>query len=288
MMKNERYGPSNEGLRAFLEVAECGNVTHAADRLGRTQSAVSVQIRKLEEGLGVRLFERQARGVVPTADGHKLVPAARRALAEMQRVSALFAEPLSGRIRVGIPDDYDDTILERALADFSERHSNVEIFARSGCTSGFPDAIRRHELDIAVCSGPDPAAGDVFSREPTVWAASEALTLKRGEPVPLAVLDRNCWWREAPSDALERAGRPWRTAYQSESFASLRAAIRAGLAVGALPKSCLEHGMKQLPEKDGFPRLPAANRVIHTSTRAPAELTGAMAEAIRKATRTAA
>ena len=284
MNRNERYGPSIEALRTFLAVAECGNVTHAADRLGRTQSAVSVQIRKLEDGLNAHLFERRARGMALTADGRKLLPAARRTLSEVSHVQSMFAEPLHGRIRVGIPDDYDDTVLERALADFGQSHADVEIFARSGCTSRFVDAIRDNELDIAVISSPHATSGDVFSSEPTVWAASETFNLERDMPVPLAILDRDCWWRDMPANALEQCGRSWKIAYQSESFASLRAAVRAGLAVGTLPQSCIEAGMKVLSGKHGFPPLATANRVICISETAPADLTSAMADAIRKAT----
>ncbi len=283
MNKIERLVPSSELLKTFLVVVECENVTHAAAMLGRTQSAVSVQIRKLEDTLCVRLFERQARGMILTEDGRKLLPAASRALSEMQRVGALFAGSLRGRIRVGIPDDYNDTILERVLVDFANTHPDVEIFARSGCTSRFADAVRNNDLDVAVCSGSTAIDGDVFSSEPTVWAGGDAFSLAGDEPVPLAILDRTCWWRDMPADALDRAGRTWKIAYLSESFGSVRAAIRSGLAVGALPESNLEAGMKVLSAADGFPPLEPSQRTILVNPKAPAPLVSAMADAIRKA-----
>lgn len=283
MQNFERLMASSGHLRTFLSVVESGNVTHAAAALGRTQSTISVQIRQLEETLNVQLFKRQARGVQLTEEGRKLLPAARRTLEELQRVGDLFGDPLRGRIRVGIPDDYDDTVMEKLLATFSERHPEVEIFARSGCTSKFPEAISLNKLDLAVCSGRNMPTGEPLSTEPNVWAAAERLELEKDAPVPLAILDRACWWRELPTLALAEARRPWTLAYSSESFASMRAAIRAGLAVGVMPRNCLEPSMKVLTARDGFPPLPASVRVILTGAEAPADLAAAMSEAIHAA-----
>ncbi len=154
MKVTERLSPNSEQLKSFVVIAECGNLSHAAERLCRTQSAISVQLRKLEESLNVSLFERQARGMALNANGKKLLPVAQRALAEMRQAGALFEEPLQGRIRVGIPDDFDDNILERALAGFSRNHPGVEIITHSGCTSGFRGDLEQGVLDVAVCSGP--------------------------------------------------------------------------------------------------------------------------------------
>ena len=277
----EREVPGADLLRAFLAIAETGNLTRAANRLGRTQSAISVQLRKLEETLDVSLFERHARGMSLTQGGEKLLPAARRALAELERVGALFKAPLAGRIRVGIPDDFDDAVLERALADFALRNPEVEIAAASGCTSDYPERIRRGELDVAVCSGPERPGGDVLAVEPAVWAIAEGGELLPDAPVPLALLDRDCWWRDLPSDALDRAGREWCVAYRSGSFASLRAAIRSGLAVGPVPLGALGRGLRILD--DGMPALPFARREIMVSGQAPPPLAAAMTAALRRA-----
>lgn len=280
MQNYERLMASSGHLRTFLAVVESGNVTHAADLLGRTQSTISVQIKQLEETLAVRLFQRQARGVVLTEQGRRLLPAARRAMEELQRVGDLFGDPLRGQIRVGIPDDYDETILERLLVSFARRHPEVEIFAQSGCTSKFPDAIRTNKLDLAVCSGRSMGDGEPLSSEPNVWAARKGFALAPDAPVPLAILDRACWWRDIPTAALDTAQRSWNLAYSSESFASLRAAIRAGLAVGVVPRNTLEESMMVLTEREGFPPLPPSQRVILTNREAPEELTSAMSEAI--------
>ena len=280
MQNFERLMASSGHLRTFLTVVDSGNVTHAANLLGRTQSTISVQIKQLEETLDARLFQRQARGVVLTEQGRKLLPAARRAMEEIQRVGDLFADPLRGRIRIGIPDDYDDTVLEKLLVEFARRHPEVEIFAHSGCTSKFPDAVNSGKLDIAVCSGRSMGAGEPLSTEPNVWAARDTFELAPSAPVPLAILERDCWWRDIPTSALDNARRSWTLAYSSESFASVRAAIRSGLAVGVVPKNTLEPSMKIMGKREGFPPLPPSQRSILVNPDAPGDLTSAMSEAV--------
>ncbi|MEM1045390.1 MAG: LysR family transcriptional regulator [Pseudomonadota bacterium] len=270
-------------LRTFVTIAQCGNLTEAAARLHRTQSAISVQLRKLEADLNARLFSRTPKGMTLTHSGERLLPTAKAVLAELGRARSLFAEPLAGHIRVGIPDDFEDTILERALAEFSERHPGVHVLANSGCTSGFPAAVNEGLLDVAVCSGPENTAGDVFMTEATVWAAGHSGPPPLDGPVPLAILDRNCWWRDLPIDALEKRNRTYLVAFKSSSFSSLKSAIRAGFAIGVLPESCLENGMRRLAPKDGFPELPASKRSILVRPEAPRDVTDAMAEALLNA-----
>lgn len=285
MNKTDCLGPRSDLLRTFVAVAEAANVTLAADAVGRTQSAVSVQIRKLETHLSVRLFDRGARGVMLTPDGKKLLPAARKALKEIDGIAALFGRTLAGTIRVGLPDDYSATILEQALADFSARHVNVEVYARSSCTAAFPDAIRKNELDVAVYSGGPIPADEVIYSEPTVFTAGAKLDLDGIAPVPLALFDRDCWWRNVATDALDAAGIPWRIAYLSENFLSVRAAIGAGLGVGILAQSTLEPGMRVLGKREGFPRLPPSELMLLKSQGAQSDIVDAMEDAILSAIR---
>ena len=285
MNKTERLAKSGDFLRTFVTVADCENITHAADILARTQSAISVQIRKLEDALEVRLFDRQARGMELTGEGEKLLPVARSIVAQLDRVGTLFDDPLQGRLRVGIPDDYTEAVLENVLVKFSERHPLVEVSARLGCTSRFPNAIRRGTLDVAVVSGTDVPRGNRIASEPNLWVAATGFALEPDAPVPLAILDRQqCSWRDFGSDALDGAGRAWRLAYASESFAGVKAAIRSGLAIGVLPRSLMEPAMTELGEAEGFPALPATERGILTSAKAPQDIAEAMVESIRSAT----
>jgi DNA-binding transcriptional LysR family regulator len=283
MNKIERSISDGDLLQSFLVIAESGNLTRAAEVLHRTQSAISVQLRKLEQSMGARLFERHVRGMRLTAQGELLLPVARQAVEELERAASLFREPLRGRIRVGIPDDFDDTVLEQVLANFAARNREVEVIARSGCTSGYQDSVRRGEIDIAVHSGPDQPAGEALSTVETVWACAADHISDADQPIPLAILTRDCWWRELPTAALSAIGRSWRVAYQSDSFPGLRAAVRAGLAVAPLPSRSLEGGMRQMDDDEGMPALPPTRRAILISDSAPRDLADAMASAIRSA-----
>lgn len=284
MNKTERSRLDSDLLRTFLAVAEAGNVTRAGDALGRTQSAVSVQIRKLEAALSAQLFHRQARGMALTEAGRVLMPAAQKVLGDIDRIGGLFSAPLSGRVRVGIPDDYGTSVLERVLATFAARHPGVDVFVRCGFSVGFPAAIKRNELDLAVyAADPAEAAGDLLFAERTVWVASPALILDAAEPVPLALFDRECWWRDAAIKALEQVGRSYRVAYSSESAAGVKAAISAGLAAGVLAETTIDSSMRTLSENEGFPALPSSALVLLRREVAATEASAAMEAAIRAA-----
>lgn len=283
MNKNERLPIDSDLLQTFVTIADCGNLTLAASRLGRTQSAISVQLRKLEDGLGASLFFRSVRGMALTPAGEALFSRAQAILVDIREAANLFLEPLKGTIGVGFPDDFDEHVLERILAKFSRSHPSVQVLARSGCTSGYPAAIRAGELDVAVCSGLEQPVGEALDSEPIVWAASEATRWRSDEPVDLAVLERTCYWRDLPADALGNIGKEYRVSFQSSSFTSLKAALRAGIAVGLLPKSSLSEDLQTLTENEGFPDLPMSHRSIQRSTQAPEEIADAMVEAIKSA-----
>ncbi len=284
MQKNERDFTDGNLLKTFVEIADCKNLTLAASRLNRSQSAISVQLRKLEEELGASLFLRDGKGMSLSPSGEKLLPAARRSLAELAGIKSLFAEPLNGRIRVGIPEDFDEGVLEKALSDFRRSNPGVEVVATSGCTAGFADAIRADKLDIAVCSAVTAVPGKVFREQQAVWAASETLHLKANDPVPLAIIDHGCWLAELPKVSLGQQGRAYNVAFACTGIMSQKAAIRAGFAVGVIYQDSVEEGMKVLTSKDNFPPLPKFKRSIFIGDSAPQDLAEAMADAIRRAT----
>ncbi|MEP3276640.1 MAG: LysR family transcriptional regulator [Stappiaceae bacterium] len=283
MNKTERTFTDSNLLRAFVEIADCGNLTLAASRLNRSQSAISVQIRKLEMELNASLFVREGKGMSLSANGERLLPAAQRVLDELAKLQPLFETPLNGRIRVGIPDDFDEGVLERTLADFTQTNPGVEVLATSGCTATFPEAIRKGNLDIAVCSGPDDVPGDNFMDQQPVWVARETMNHPTSDPVPLAVVNHGCWLGELPKTSLEQMGRPYNIAFECTGVMSLKSAIRAGFAIGILYESTVEPGMKILTEREGFPALPTFKRSIIVRADAPQDLTIAMAKAIKRA-----
>ncbi|MEL6218989.1 MAG: LysR family transcriptional regulator [Pseudomonadota bacterium] len=268
-------------LKTFVAIADCANLTTAAGRLNRTQSAISVQLRKLEADLGVSLFVRGAKGMRLSEHGERLLPKARTVLREVREAERLFSDALEGQIRIGLPDDFENGRLERILAEFATLHPGVEVNALSGCTSGFPDAIKAGQLDIAVCSGPKPLGRDLLAPEDVVWAAGRSAQIGPETLVPLAVLDRTCWWQPLANDALDATGREYKIAFRCSTFAGICAAIRAGLAVGIVPESALGEGMRRLSRADGFPRLAPLHRSILVNERAPAALTGSLKRAIQ-------
>jgi DNA-binding transcriptional LysR family regulator len=245
-------------LRTFLTVARHGNITRGAEALHRTQSAVSIQIKRLEECLAVTLFRREPRGVSLTEAGERLRLAAEPIVNDLdQTVRAFRADPIGGLVRVGIPDEYGSDVLPAILADFSARYPAVEVFVQCGFSMDFPDAVKRGELDLAVFAdtcGPD-LSGKLI-QDPVVWVASRQYRCRNEEPVPLALFNRSCWWRDLAIEAMEHAGQPYRIVLSSESVAGIKAAIATGLAVGVLARSTLESSMHSLDEQHGFPRLP--------------------------------
>ena len=283
MNKNERIFTDGNLLKTFVEIADCGNLTLAASRLHRSQSAISVQIRKLETELDTPLFVREGKGMSLSPSGEKLLPTARRTLQELAKVKSLFEAPLNGRIRVGIPDDFDEGVLERALSEFSQSNPGVDVIATSGCTAGFPVAIRRGQLDIAVCSAVTKPPGTVFREQQSVWAASKTMQLGAEAAVPLAIINHGCWMGELPKVKLEEIGRSYSIAFECSGIMSQKAAIRAGFAVGILYESNVEPSMKVLDKRDGFPSLPKFKRSIVIAPEAPQELASAMSKAIQQA-----
>jgi len=215
-----------------------------------------------------------------TEYGRELVPVAKRTVGELHCIKNMFQPELKGLIRLGIPDDYSETILEKVISEFSARHPAVEIFTRCGCTTKFPEAIRRKELDLAVYSSPELLETDVFAIEKNVWVASELFELDDNEPVPLALIIRDCGWRTIPTDALTSVNRTWRIAYTSENFSNLKSAIRTGLAIGVLPHCLVDTGMRVLTASDGLPALPISKRGLIVGDHAPVTLARAMSEAI--------
>ena len=177
-------------------------------------------------------------------------------------MARLFARPLSGRVRVGVPDDYGSSMLERVLASFAARHPGVEVAVRCGFSVGFLDAIRRDELDLAIHTAKVGDAPSPVRVERKVWAARPGLRIATAEPVPLTLFERACWRRQAALDALSAAGCPHRVAYSSESAAGVKAAVAAGLAVGVLAETTVDPAMRVLGWDDGFPPFPQSVLVI--------------------------
>ncbi len=274
-------------MRAFLAVADTGSVTAAADRLHRTQSAVSMQIRRLEESLGQPLFTRLPRGVALTPRGEQLLPYARRVTSLLdEAATALREKPLAGPVRIGIPDEYAETILPRALAAFSERHTGVEVTVRCDFTSPQLAALTADQLDLAVIYDSSHTSGDeVLGIDPTVWVTSITHAQHLQIPVPVGVYFRSDWCRDFALRSLDQQSIPWRAAFECDTSGSLRIAARTGLAIAPISRSTIPPGCRELTAEDGFPIVDRARVVLRRNLRGTSPAIDGLAEMLRVAFR---
>lgn len=274
-------------MRAFLAVADTGTVTGAADRIGRTQSAVSMQIRRLEESLGQPLFHRLPRGVALTPRGEQLMPYARRVTSLLdEAATALREKPLIGPVRIGIPDEYAETVLPRALAAFSERHTGVEVTVRCDFTSPQLAALTADQLDLAVIYDSSHTSGDeVLCIDPTVWCTSITHAQHLQTPVPVGVYFRSDWCRDFALRSLDQQSIPWRAAFECDTSGSLRIAARAGLAITPISRSTIPPGCRELTAEDGFPIVDRARVVLRRNPRGTSPAIDGLAEMLREAFR---
>lgn len=277
--------PDSDLMRGFLAVAEAGTVTGAADRLGRTQAAVSMQIRRLEEALGLQLFERQPRGVMLTENGTQLLPYARRVVALLEEAAAaLRHRPLAGAVRVGIPDEYGERLLPQALAAFAERHPGVEVTVRVDYSAPQLAALAKGQLDLAVTFAPgQEGPGEVLAVDPTVWATSIAHGQHRQRPLPIAAFFHSDWCRDYAEGSLRRQGIAYRIAWECDTSGGMERAVRAGLAVAPLARSSIPEGCRALTAGDGFPPIDSSAVVLHCNPARRSPAVDGMAEMLRQA-----
>jgi DNA-binding transcriptional LysR family regulator len=272
-------------MRSFLAVADTGSVTSAAARLGRTQSAVSLQIKRLEDSLGQPLVDRLARGVALTPRGAQLVPYARRVVALLDEAAvALREKPLVGPVRVGIPDEYSGTVLPRALAAFDERHEGVQVTVRVDHSESQMRALAADELDLAVIyDWSYTEGGEVLCIDPTVWATSIAHAQHLRRPLPVGLYFRSDWCRDFAEASLNRQGFDWRVAWQCDLAAGFRVAVTNGLAIAPLSRSTIPAGCRELTAEDGFPIVDSARVVLRRNPRGTSQAVEGMADMLRAA-----
>jgi DNA-binding transcriptional LysR family regulator len=245
-------------LRTFVAIAETGSFTRAGDVVSKTQSAVSMQMKRLEERVGRGVFERDGRTPRLTEDGERLLDYARRIVRLSRECMTTFAESeLVGRVRFGLPDDYAERYLPELLASFSRSNPRAEVTVLCEPTSVLVERMRAGELDLAIITHVDGhGSSEVVRAEQLLWVTSARHDVHEETSLPLALGPPTCIWRHAAIDALEGAGRPFRILYVSGFSPAVAAAVLAGLAVAVLPESAVRSGMRILGARDGFPPLP--------------------------------
>jgi DNA-binding transcriptional LysR family regulator len=216
-------------LRSFVAIVDTGSMLNASEQVFVTQSALSLQIKRLEELVQQQLFLREGRRLALTAAGETLLGYARRLLSlHDEALTAISERRFSGPVRIGMVQDFADLLLTGLLARFAELHDDASIFARVAGTAELVEMLERGQLDIVIgyAAALDP---DALRITPMGWFGDEALAAR--EVLPLAVLEKPCRFREAAIAALEAEGRRWRIAVETPNLSTLRAAVAAGLGV---------------------------------------------------------
>lgn len=253
-------------LKCFVAVIDAGSLSSAADAIHRSQSAVSMQIKKLEEAVGRRLMERNARQLRLTPDGQTLLSYARRILdlqAEVQ--TELTGGELTGRVRLGVPDDYAAKYLTPALRRFAPRHSGVEIELICEQSTSLIPRVARGDLDLALVSRDHPRRGTLLFHEPMVWVGAPDFELWRRDPLPIAVYEDASLAKRSAINALAQQGRRYKVVYNSSSLAGQIAAIESGLAVAVLTQCSAPAHLKILGSEHGLGPLEPMEVAVYRS-----------------------
>lgn len=241
-------------LRSFAAVADTGSFTAAAELVARSQSAVSVQIKRLEESLGQRVFERTSRSLALTPAGEALLGYARRILELNDESIRRIAEPpVTGVIRLGITEYFVPGELPRILGRFAAAYPGVQLEVRMGLSRDLRENMAAGELDaVIVRLTPRERAKAIWS-EAQVWVVREGCEPERGSALPLALLPAPCVLREHALESMKRLKRPWKITFTGSSMASVQAAVSAGLGVSILPRSSVLPGMQVLNRGRDYP-----------------------------------
>ncbi|MGY3532369.1 LysR family transcriptional regulator [Bradyrhizobium sp. USDA 4452] len=244
-----------ELLRSFVSVVDAGGFTRAGERVHRTQSTVSQQIKRLEEDVGQPLLIRSGKDVTPTEAGERLLTYARRLLSLAEEARDVLSRPGSaGAIRIGITEDFAAYRLTRLLATFSRSHPNLRLDVRSGQSLSLYRDLERGDLDLALIKRSASEKGGI-----AVWPERVHWVTSKSHPrdtatgsVPLIGFGSGCLYRAFAIHALERAGRNWHMAYTSSSLAGIQAAVAAGLGLSILSEMSIQAEHRVLTAEDGF------------------------------------
>jgi len=230
-------------LKSFIAISESGTFSHAAEQVGRTQSALSLQIQKLEDRLGCQLLDRSSRRVKLTEQGEIFLGYARRMMQLQWEAYSRLKEPeVEGEIRLGTPEDFATHYLPGVLSTFRHHHPRVQLNVSCDLTLNLIDGFRRGNYDVILVKRDQKTKGGTkVWREPLVWASADHYKLE--QPLSLVLSPQPCIYRARALAALDKAKKPWRISYTSPSLAGTIAAVKAGLGITVLPSKMLPNGI---------------------------------------------
>jgi DNA-binding transcriptional LysR family regulator len=271
-------------LRTFVAIADAGSFTRAADVVHKTQSAVSMQMKRLEERVGRPVFERDGRLTKLSEDGERLLDYARRIVRLNAECVATFNEAdLTGRVRLGLPDDYAECYLPEILARFSRSNPRAEVTVVCEPTPNLLDRVQHGDLDLAIITHVDRRGpSEIVRVEQLLWVTSARHSIHEETPLPLALGRPTCDWRQSATEALEGIGRRFRVLFVSWHSTAVGAAVTAGLAVSVLPESAIRSGMRIIGPAEGFPALPSCKIGLVRGRREENPLADALAAQIKQ------
>jgi DNA-binding transcriptional LysR family regulator len=271
-------------LRSFLSVQQTASFSRAAAVLGRSQPAISLQIKRLEERAGVTLFDRSRSGDVRlTPAGETLMRYAHEILAlHDDAVSTLAAPAMKSRLRLGILEELGHNRLPQILRAFNRAAPKASPQIQVSLSNQLVNDMLQNRLDLAVVAGDRNYPQGVMAwSEPIIWVASNAVPLALRQPLPLVLLPEPCWYRRSAIQVLDEAGVQWTQACLSTTMTGIRATVIAGLGLSAMGKSEVGEGLRIIESELNLPRLPSADIMVYYRTRDLAKVAKALAAEIR-------
>lgn len=270
-------------LRTFLTIADLGGMTSAADALGRSQPAISLQIKKLEAQLGSRLFDRRGQRLSLSEDGRKLRPLAQQIITLNDQVFNDFVQPrISGLIRFGIPSEFATALLPGILGRFSQAYSQVTLEITCDLSKNLLQTpTDQFDLILALAESSIDNTNDLVKEDDLVWAANTSGANTEVDTIPLVVAPEPCVYRSRAIDALKKAGKPYRIVYTNPDLTGISAALGEGLGITVLARSTVPPGMRILGNADGLPDLGRIGIQLLYDTRYPLEAVERLADYVR-------
>lgn len=257
-------------LRTFVTVSEVKGFTQAGQILGRTQPAISLQIKKLEELVGARLMIRGGARLDLTSAGERLLDYARQILAlNDEALAELSAPTLSGRIRFGIPSEFATILLPKVLGRFSHAYPAVTLEIHCDLSVNLvAEQPNPYDLILALRDTPEPDADSWIGTDELVWVTSPSHDTHRQRTLPLIVAPTPCLYRARAIKALKDCGRSWRISYTNTDISGIQTAIEEGLGVTVLAQKTVPDSLRILPASTRFPRLgPVGIHLLHKERR---------------------
>ncbi len=274
-----------ESLRTFIALSQAKNFTKTGIQVNLSQSAVSMQIKRLENEVGKKLFDRIGKTVKLTAEGSVLINYAMRIVKEHDEAVAALSKPnMEGHIRFGSPEHYTAGVLPGLLAHFARSYPDVTVEMRCENSDVIKDCVDNGALDLGICTQLSQG-GQVIAHDPVVWVAEPKFVMQKHKPLSLATFEEDCIFRIWALEALEKAGIEYRIVYVSRSISGLLDAVKSGFAIAPIIKSNVSSDLKIVGIEDGLPVLPVSNIALHKTKKVSSEIINCFSEHVIKAFR---